>query len=127
MPAWDHRIPAIDALVKAHPEQANDTRAMWSHYETHLLDLRPAIGTVFTVSWNAKPFDGEQVTTVRYYDGRVTSFHRALALDHRRLVLPYVSFYDARSWASSQVILIWRSMCLLGSVVQVSRSRPDVH
>lgn len=119
MPAWDRSIAAVDARIRAHPEQGADLRAMWTYYESHLLDLRPAIGTVLTVNHNARSFDGEEVTTVRYLDARVTSFHRALALDERRLVLPYVSSFDDVSWAASQAVLLWRSLCLLGAVVQV--------
>lgn len=98
-------------------------RAMWAYYEARVLDLRPAVATPPTVTWSAGRYGDEEVTTIRYFDARVNSFHRSIALDPRRLILPYVTTLDARSWYATQAIIIWRSLCLFGAVVQVRRPR----
>ena len=122
VPAWDRALPAVQRHLAAHPEHVDDRRAMWAHYEATLLDLRPAVATPRTASWGAQPFGDEEVTTIRYFDARANTFHRS-TLDERRLLLPYLTRFDAESWAASQAVVIWRSLCLLGSVIQVRHAR----
>ena len=104
--------------LAAHPELVDDRRAMWAYYEALVLDLRPAVATPRTASWGAQPFGDEEVTTIRYFDARANTLHRS-TLDERRLLLPYLTRFDSESWAASQAVVIWRSLCLFGSVIQV--------
>ena len=86
-PAFDRSYPSIAAHLDAHPEEAESPRAMWAYYERTLLEYRPALGTPFTIWHSSASFDREDVTTIRYFDARVTSFHRA-TLDERCVCLP---------------------------------------
>ena len=81
-PAFDRSYPSIAAHLDAHPEEVDSPRAMWAYYERRLLEYRPALATPFTIWHSSASFDNEDVTTIRYFDARVTSFHRA-TLDDR--------------------------------------------
>ena len=59
-------------------------------------------------------FDGLLTQIVYHIDAMFNAFHR----DTLPFVLPYCARYDARSWWSSQAILIYRSLCLYGHIIQ---------
>ena len=91
---------------------------MWRFYESRLLEYLPAVATPITVHHSATTYIREDITTIRYFDGRVNSFHRA-TLDY--FLLPYATDWDAVSWPASQAVLLWRSLCVHGAVMQVCR------
>jgi len=82
-------------------------------FDTFLLSTSPAIGTVAGMSIPSL-FSDLLVQIVYHFDAMFNAFHR----DALPFVLPYCARYDARSWWTSQAILIYRSLCLYGHAIQ---------
>lgn len=82
-------------------------------FDTFLLSSSPAIGAI---SGMVIPTIYKNLLTqiVYHIDAMFNAFHR----DALPFVLPYCARYDTRSWWTSQAILIYRSLCLYGHVIQ---------
>ena len=81
--------------------------------DTFLLSTSPAISSIGGMG--IPPiFDGLLTQIVYHIDAMFNAFHR----DALPFVLPYCARYDARSWWTSQAILIYRSLCLYGHAIQ---------
>ena len=79
-------------------------------FDTFLLTVSPAISSADGMTIPPL-FDGLLAQIVYHIDAMFNAFHR----DALPFVLPYCARYDARSWWSSQAILIYRSLCLYGT------------
>jgi hypothetical protein len=82
-------------------------------FDTFLLSASPAISTPTTI-YIPPIFDGLLTQIVYHIDAMFNAFHR----DALPFILPYCARYDARSWHTSQAILIYRSLCLYGHAIQ---------
>ena len=82
-------------------------------FDTFLLSASPAIAAITEMGIPIL-FDGLLTQIVYHIDAMFNAFHR----DALSFVLPYCSRYDHRSWRTSQAILIYRSLCLYGHVIQ---------
>jgi hypothetical protein len=81
--------------------------------DAFLLSVSPAIA-VFANTGAPIIFDDLLTQIVYHVDAIFNAFHR----DAIPFVLPYCARYDGRSWWKSQAILIYRSLCLYGHVIQ---------
>jgi hypothetical protein len=81
--------------------------------DTFLLIVSPAIGVLGGVII-PNIYDDLLAQIVYHIDGMFNAFHR----DVIPFVLPYCSRYDERSWLTSQKILVYRSLCFYGHVIQ---------
>lgn len=81
--------------------------------DTFLLSVSPAIGVIAGM-FTPIIYNGLLAQVVYHVDAMFNAFHRD-ALD---FVLPYCPRYDASSWWKSQAILVYRSFCLYGHVIQ---------
>jgi hypothetical protein len=82
-------------------------------FDTFLLSASPAIGTIAGMGIPAL-FGNLLAQIVYHVDAMFNGFHR----DALPFVLPYCARYDARTWWTSQAILIYRSLCLYGHAIQ---------
>ena len=82
-------------------------------FDTFLLSASPAIAAIAEMGIPIL-FNGLLTQIVYHIDAMFNAFHR----DALSFVLPYCSRYDYRSWWTSQAILIYRSLCLYGHVIQ---------
>jgi hypothetical protein len=87
-------------------------------FDTFLLSASPAIAAIAEMIIPIL-FDGLLTQIVYHIDAMFNAFHR----DALSFVLPYCSRYDHRSWWTSQAILIYRSLCLYGHVIQFNAVR----
>lgn len=86
--------------------------------DVFLLSASPAIGVIDGMLISSI-YDGLLTQIVYHVDAMFNAFHR----DAIPLILPYCSRYDHRSWWTSQAILIYRSLCLYGHVIQFNGAR----
>jgi len=86
--------------------------------DAFLLSVSPAIGVIGGMPIPSI-YDGLLAQIVYHIDAMFNAFHR----DAIPFVLPYCPRYDQRTWWTSQAILIYRSLCLFGHVIQFN----DVH
>ena len=82
-------------------------------FDTFLLTVAPAIGYV---SGALIPIisQGVKAQVVYQIDAMFNAFHHD-AID---LLLPYCTRFDETSWWISQAVLIYRSLCVYGHVIQ---------
>ena len=81
--------------------------------DTFLLTVSPAIATLNGML--IPPLSDAFLAQIVYHvDAMFNAFHR----DALSFVLPYCPRYDARTWWSSQAILVYRSLCLFGHSIQ---------
>jgi hypothetical protein len=91
----------------------NKTDQCFILFDTFLLSVSPAISAIAGMA-TPTIFDDLLTQIVYHIDAMFNAFHR----DAIPFVLPYCARYDARSWWTSQAILIYRSLCLYGHAIQ---------
>ncbi len=84
-------------------------------FDAFLLSVSPAIGVIGGMLI-PNIYDGLLTQVVYHVDAMFNAFHR----DAIPFILPYCPRYDKRSWHTSQAILIYRSLCLYGHVIQLN-------
>jgi hypothetical protein len=82
-------------------------------FDTFLLSVSPAIASIGGM-FIPPLFDELLAQIVYHIDAMFNAFHR----NALPFVLPYCARYDNRTWWTSQAILIYRSLCLYGHVIQ---------
>lgn len=82
-------------------------------FDTFLLSSAPAIGVIGGM-FIPILYEGLLTQVVYNIDAMFNAFHH----DAIPFVLPYCIRYDRYSWLTSQIILIYRSLCLYGHVIQ---------
>ena len=83
--------------------------------DTFLLTVSPAIASF--AGMGIVPLSGSFLAQIVYHiDAMFNAFHR----DALPFILPYCARYDHRTWWSSQAILVYRSLCLFGHVIQLN-------
>ncbi|CAF1343860.1 unnamed protein product [Rotaria sordida] len=99
--------------IQQHLTNKAKTNQCFILMDAFLLSVSPAIGVVAGMGAPIL-FDGLLTQIVYHIDAIFNAFHR----DALSFILPYCSRYDKRSWWSSQAILVFRSLCLYGHVIQ---------
>ena len=84
-------------------------------FDAFLLSASPAIGVIASMGVPIL-FDGLLSQVVYHVDAMLNAVHR----DAVPLLLPYCPRYDNRTWWTSQAILVYRSLCVFGHVVQLN-------
>jgi hypothetical protein len=82
-------------------------------FDTFLLSVSPAIAST-DGAYIPVLFNGLLTQIVYHIDPLFNAFHR----DALAFVLPYCARFDSRSWWTSHEILVYRSLCLYGHVIQ---------
>ena len=84
-------------------------------FDSFLLSVSPAIAVIDSMGTEEIYVD-LFAQIVYHVDAMFNAFHR----DAIPFVLPYCARYDQRSWATSQAILVYRSLCLYGHIIQLN-------